>query len=143
MIEEKADLTRLTPEQLPIANSALNLTEDFLILHYNCRSMKNKMEEISNICYKLQPAILCLTETWLDASSQPRAYVPEGYNIIRQDREDQFKQKYGKRDGGGIAVLYKDDLKVRLLNIKVDTEETLWVEVKSKPNLTILKRLAS
>ena len=105
--------------------------------------MKNKMEEISNICYKLQPAILCLTETWLDASSQPRAYVPEGYNIIRQDREDQFKQKYGKRDGGGIAVLYKDDLKVRLLNIKVDTEETLWVEVKSKPNLTILKRLAS
>ena len=137
VIEEKADLTRLSPEQLPIANSALNLTEDFLILHYNCRSMKNKMEEISNICYKLQPAILCLTETWLDASSQPRAYVPEGYNIIRQDREDQFKQKYGKRDGGGIAVLYKDDLKVRQLNIKVDTEETLWVEVKSKPNLII------
>ena len=99
--------------------------------------MKNKLEEIQNICYKLQPSILCLTETWLDETSAPAAYVPNGYKIIRQDRPDQFKQKYGKTDGGGIAVIYKDDIKVKSLNIKVDTAETLWVEVKSKPNLII------
>lgn len=139
VVEEKADLNRLNPEQLPIANSELsqNVTKDFLILHYNCRSIRNKSEEIHNICYKLQPSILCLTETWLDATSQPTAYVPEGYKIIRQDRQDQFKQKYGKTDGGGIAVIYKDDIKVKPLNIKIDTEETLWVEVKSNPNLII------
>ena len=139
MTEEKADLTKLKPEQLPTTNSEFiqNVAKDFLILHYNCRSMRNKLEEIQNICNKLQPSILCLTETWLDATSLQTAYVPDGYKIIRQDRTDQFKQKYGKTDGGGIALIYKEDLKIKPLGIIKDTEEILWVEVKSKPNFIL------
>ena len=101
------------------------------------RSIKNKLEEICNICYKLKPDILCLTETWLDASSGPKAFVPEGYNIIRHDRSDDFKQRYGKTDGGGVAVLYKKHLKVRKIINTSALEETLWIEVKGKPNFTV------
>ena len=65
------------------------------------------------ICYELKPAILCLTETWLDASSGPNTFIPEGYQIIRHDRSDEFKQRYGKINGGGVAALHRKELKVR------------------------------
>ena len=129
----------LNPHQLPLSNTELskcNINE-LLILHYNCRSMINKVTDIHNICNLLNPSIICLTETWLDTSSKETAYIPEGYNIIRKDRSERFKQKYGKNNGGGIAVLYKKELKVRKLNISTDTEETLWIEVKSKPTFIL------
>lgn len=138
VIEGKVDLNKLKPEQLPITNTELTQTSnELLILHYNCRSMINKAAEIYNICKDLQPSILCLTETWLDESTKPASYIPEGYSIIRQDRNEKFKQKYGKCNGGGIAVIHKEELTIRKMDIHTETEETLWVEVKSKPNLVL------
>ena len=64
-------------------------------------------------------------------------HIPDGYKMIRRDRSDKFKQKYGKSNGGGIAVLYKKELTVQKLNINDDTEESLWVEVKADPNFII------
>ena len=138
LITEKIDLKKLKPEQLPYTNAELTKTSnELLILHYNCRSMRNKAEEIYNICIELQPSILCLTETWLDQSTKQLSYIPEGYNIIRLDRTEKYKQHYGKNDGGGIAIIYKDELKIRKLDINSETEETMWIEIKSKPNLVL------
>ena len=139
IIEGKADLNNLKEEQMPTANSDFlqDLAKDFLILHYNCRSMVNKVVEILHILMKLQPSILCLTETWLDSTSPLTAYVPEGYKIIRRDRSDQYKQKYGKNNGGGIAIIYKENIPVKELNIESDTDETLWVQVKAKTNFIL------
>lgn len=136
---DKIDLQLLNTNQLPITNSELLDIKDsnLLILHYNCRSMINKETEVHNICKDLEPSILCLTETWLDNSASLDSYTPTGYSIIRNDRSDIFKQKYGKNNGGGIAVLYKEELKIRKLDINTGTEETLWVEVKAKPNLIL------
>ena len=135
---EKINLKTLTVEELPIDENELKQNPgDFLLLHYNCRSIINKFEEIHNTCKNLQPDVVCLTETWLDSSSGKTAYIPEGYNVIREDRKDDFKQKYGKNNGGGIAVLYKEELRIRKLNIKNNTEETMWIEVKSNPNFII------
>ena len=138
-VEGTPDLKKLKLEHMPTLNPDFiqNHVKDFLILHYNCRSMMNKQEEIHNIIEKLKPSILCLTETWLDQSSSRTAFIPDGYKIIRRDRTDEFKQKYGKTNGGGIAVIYKEELKLRELKIKTETEETLWVEVKSKPNFIL------
>ena len=39
------------------------------------------------------------------------ANIPNGYKIIRKDRTDEFKKKYGKNKdgkGGGVAVMYKN-----------------------------------
>ena len=136
---EILDTKKLKPEEVPIDNETLlqYSKNKFLILHYNIRSIANKAEEVYNICRKLQPSILCLTETWLDASSGPNAYIPEGYNIIRHDRSEEFKQKYGKTNGGGVAILYKKGLKIRKIISGTDLEETLWLEVQGKPNFTV------
>ena len=112
------DKGKLKPEQLPIENSSLSpdTKEDPLILHYNSRSVPNKCDDINYTIDTLKPSIVVYTESWFDASFGPNAYVPEGYKIIRQDRSDQFKQKYGKNNGGGIALMYKEDLKVSKIN---------------------------
>ena len=39
------------------------------IMHYNCRSANGKLDEIQKILHDAQPAILILTETWLDESN--------------------------------------------------------------------------
>ena len=135
----KIDLTKLKPEQLPITASNLqqSQTNGLLLLHYNCRSMINKVEEIHHICNTLKPSIMCLTETWLDSSSKQGAYTPDGYTMIREDRSEKYKQKYGKNNGGGIAVLHKEDLKIQILEINSATEETLWLQVKCKQNFIL------
>ena len=141
--QEKMDTTKLKPTELPLTNESLQQlltkstnTNNLLLLHYNCRSYLSKVEEIHNICLKLKPSVLCLTETWLDSSTDHGANIPDGYNIIRHDRTDEFKQKYGKTNGGGVAVLYRKEYKVRKL-IPSEMEETLWIEVKAKQNITI------
>ena len=116
-ITNKIDLKKLKPEELPISNSELLQSTDpdsLLILHYNCRSWANKETEVHNICRELNPSILCLTETWLDESTNQSSYVPDGYNIMRHDRSESFKQKYGKCDGGGIAIIYKEELRIQI-----------------------------
>lgn len=138
-ITVKVDLKLLKPDQLPISNSELLQRSDdsLLILHYNCRSSTNKEAEIYNICQELDPAILCLTETWLDESTKQTSYVPDGYKIIRQDRSESFKQKFGKNNGGGIAIIHKEELKIQKLNFHDEMEETLWVEIKTNPSLIL------
>jgi hypothetical protein len=42
-----------------------------------------------------------------------------------------------KVDGGGIAIIYKEELKVKKLNILSDTEETMWVEIKTTPSFIL------
>ena len=139
MNQGKLDSTKMKPEQMPTSNESLQKISKskFLILHYNCRRYLSKMEELHNICYKLQPSIVCLTETWLDPSTALQAAIPNGYNILRHDRTEDFKQKYGKTDGGGVAVLFKKELKVRKIINSTHLEETLWIEVKAKTTFTL------
>ena len=136
-IEPKTDIKKLKPEETPIVIDQLTQHNDeFLILHYNCQSILNKAEELHRICMKLKPKIICLTETWLDASTKT-ANMPDGYKILRCDRTDTYKQKYGKTGGGGTAVIYREDIKIRKLNINSDDQETQWVEVKANQIFTI------
>lgn len=137
-IEPTTDIKKLKQSEMPTSNQNLiKLCSDFLILHYNCRSIMNKIEELWNICSKLKPEIICLTETWLDESSSKTAHIPEGYKILRCDRTETFKQKYGKTNGGGTAILYREDIRVRKLKIDKDDQETQWIEVKAKPNFIL------
>jgi hypothetical protein len=50
-----------------------------------------------------------MSETWLKSSLQ--VCVPKGYNLFRKDRETH---------AGGVAVLYKNTLKAKELEIKID-----------------------
>ena len=110
-------------------------TCDLLIIHLNCRSVIYKEEELAKILIETGADIICLTETWFDQSVPMQANVPNGYKIIRKDRTDEFKKKYGKNKdgkGGGVAVMYKKNLNILVRNDLSDPiEDFLWVQVRS------------
>ena len=97
----------------------------------------NKIDELKDICNKLKPAIVCLTETWMDDTVPQNYIVPEGYLIIRKDRSENFKQRFGKANGGGVAILHRKEIKVKLKNIGDKTEETLWIEIGQKKRILL------
>ena len=106
--------------------------------HLNCRSSVNKEEEIFNYIEEYEPDLLFLTETWFDQSVVLTSHIPPGYGMIRNDRSDSFKEKYGKNGGGGIAVLFKKQLNVEKIDlVKEEIEEILWVNVKVKKGLMV------
>ena len=76
-----------------------------------------------HILKELKPDIVCLTETWLDKSTPENNFIPDGYHIIRKDRTDTFKQKYGRNKGGGIAILHKEHMKVETKNYLTNKTE--------------------
>ena len=138
-VNDKINIKSLSKAMMPdpydIVKQGKN---ESLILHINCRSLLNKREELENIIEQLKPNIICLTETWFDGSVSPKEYVPDGYKIIRHDRTELFKTKYGKNNGGGVAILYKEHIKIQKISIITDSiEEILWVRVKTKFNLLL------
>ena len=138
LVEAKIDPSSLKEADQPTKLSQLKESNDFKILNLNCRSILNKAEELLHILKEINPDIVCLTETWLDQSTPQNNFIPSGYSIIRKDRTEAFKQRYGRNRGGGIAVLYKDNIKIETKSYLTNkTEEILWVEVKGKQNFLL------
>ena len=107
--------------------------EEEIIIHFNCRSIIDKADEVIDIANKIKPAIIFLTETWLDESCPLGTAVPENYTIIRKDRSSEFKQKYGKTNGGGVAILVRKGVKLNIVNsFKNEENEILWCNLKMK-----------
>jgi endonuclease/exonuclease/phosphatase (EEP) superfamily protein YafD len=132
---EEPDVKVLTPKEMPETLETVRekTQKDMLIIHMNSRSILNKTDELQHICKTLQPDIVCITETWLDDSVPTQTCTPNGYNIIRKDRSEDFKQKYGRNKGGGVAVYYKEHLNVERKEYLTDKcEEILWVQIKLK-----------
>ena len=134
IIKEKPDKSKLSKEQMPESVENIQKTsKELLIIHLNCRSLVNKEVELQYLIDEMHPDLICLTETWFDESIPSNAFVPEGYSIIRKDRDDTFKQKYGRNRGGGIAILHKKHIKVEKKTYLTDkVEEILWVQVKTR-----------
>ena len=106
LIKDKPDKSKLSKDHLPeVLEEIKKSNKEMLIIHMNCRSLVNKEEELQHIIDVLSPDIICLTETWFDESIPNQAFVPDNYNIIRKDRNENFKQKYGRNKGGGVAIL--------------------------------------
>lgn len=64
----------------------------FKIVHMNCCSIVNKMDQIrSFIAYESQIDILCLTETWLKPYHDSCFFQIDGYTLYRFDRERKHK----------------------------------------------------
>ena len=104
-----------------------------LWIHFNFRSLNNAYDEIEEICNNVSPDFIVGGESWLDESNPKNAYIPEGYAIKRKDRSDEYKHKYGKKKGGGVAILHKENIAVTIMpSLNTEEEEILWVKVKDK-----------
>jgi hypothetical protein len=138
-IHDKIDVNILKSNELPDTfEMAMTTKNEMLLIHLNARSIVNKNDEFLFYCQQLKPDIICVTETWMDGSVPKQSFTPQGYRVIRKDRSDEFKQIYGKNKGGGIAVYYKQDLKVERKEIlKDEHEEILWVQVKAKKSFLL------
>ena len=92
----KADVSKLARKEQPEKLEEIKKTsKEMLIIHMNCRSILNKEEELKNIVEGLDPDIITLSETWLGDHIPSQTCIPEGYKVIRKDRSDGFKQRYG------------------------------------------------
>ena len=107
----RTDSRLKTFDNLPSSN--LHNSKGKLLLQYNCRSISDKIDDLKSVVYDLEPLIVILTETWLDKSHPKNFLHIEGYKNIRKDRTDEFKQKYQKKGGGGVALIYRSDLRVK------------------------------
>ena len=138
---ERANLQVLKEEEKPESLETLKSStskKELHIINMNFRSINNKFEELLHICQELQPDIICITETWLDDSVPTNTCIPPGYRMIRKDRSEEYKQKYGRNKGGGIAIYYKEHLKVERKDYLTDAvEEILWVQVKTKASFML------
>ena len=105
----------------------------------NCRSASGKQEEIFQYIEENDPDILTLSETWWDESVLNSVCEPNNYSLIRKDRCENYKKKYGKEGmGGGVAILHKSWLKVEVIKpVKEELEEILWVYIKGKTNFIV------
>ena len=132
-INEKFNQQQCKTEDLPKTYKFLKTrikNDEEIILHLNARSIANKADEVKEICSDINPALLLLTETWLDESNPKGTAVPEGYKIIRKDRSETFKQIYGKSNGGGIAILYRKDINIKVHGtLNSDKNELLWCTI--------------
>ena len=121
----------------PFANVKGDKNE-LVIINLNCRSSINKTEELHYIFKEINPDIICESETWFDDSVPSQAFIPAGYKVIRKDRSEAYKQRYGKNSGGGVAIYYKEHLKVEKNKYLCDDmEEILWVHVNAKTSFML------
>ena len=130
----RANIITLKPEEAPATFAEIKGvkdSQDYLILHMNCRSINNKEDEIKMVLEELKPDILCLTETWMDESNPKQTLELPDYKVIRKDRSEGFKQFYGKSNGGGLAIIHKRNQKIKIKDIAGENEEVLWVQIET------------
>ena len=55
-----------------------------------------------------------------------------------KDRSDSFKQKYGRNRGGGVAIIYKEKIKIEKIKYATEeVEEILWCHVKTRESFML------
>ena len=105
---------------------------EILILHFNCRDILLRSEEIQYIINELDPDIIVFSETWLDEST-PEYKIIEGYQMLRKDRTEIFKYKYNKKYGGGVSILHKQSIRIeKSPEVSDDIEDILWARVRDR-----------
>ena len=113
--------------------------QNLRILTINCRSIKDKSQELTAAIEYLKPDIVCGTESWLkgikpgknptsDAIRSSEIFPPN-YNVYRNDRGTL---------GGGVFIMVNKQIISEEQPELVTNCEIEWVKIKSKNNKDIL-----
>ena len=96
--------------------------ESLNVVQWNCRSIKNnptRREELRMLTLKYKPHILCISETWLTQETKTPEF--KGYTrTFRQDRTN--------REGGGLLILTREDIKVD--SIQINSRQNSIIEAQ-------------
>ena len=99
------------------------------IMHLNARSIRNKIDFISNLSDSYQ--ILCFSETHLDDSVDSSSLQIDGFDMpLRNDRS---------QHGGGVMMYLSNLLSYkRRTDLENQRIETIWTEVKLKSQTVLI-----
>ncbi|CAC5418074.1 unnamed protein product [Mytilus coruscus] len=105
------------------ANTVDISDQSISIFHCNIRSLRNKLDYISNVIEEFD--IIFFSETHLAPFiTNEKIALPEFETPIRKDRNS---------DGGGVIMYYKSNIKIkRRLDLEHDSLEIMWFELKKK-----------
>ena len=72
--------------------------DEKLIMNINVRSLKKNLDSLESLVLGLEspPAIICITETWLNENDDPKTFLIHGYN--------QEITKSRTTRGGGVMI---------------------------------------
>ncbi len=115
-------------------STTLEKSHLFRIELCNIRSVSNKCNVVSSYLSTLAEVdLLFLTETWLKPKHNDSMFCPDGYQAIRCDR-------IGSR-GGGVAVLYNNNLQVAEVDITLKKDNNFQIVCIDVHNRDSLVRL--
>ena len=111
----------------PSKSNKTNTIQSLTFVLQNVRSLKsvqidssnsreNKLSCFKDIVFAHQFDVIALTETWLHSSVADHEIIPNGYQIIRRDRQ------IGKR-GGGVLLAVKETIATEPFAFKCDSLE--------------------
>ena len=90
------------PSDIPSTERRLN------ICHINISSIKRKLHYVHDLLVTHNLDVLCVTETWLDASIPDSFLAFRGYSLVRRDRP-------GRR-GGGVLMYIRTSISTTHIN---------------------------
>ena len=101
-----------------------------MVIHFNCRSLLPKVDELRAVFESSKPLFIATTETWLNNSITNMEVDINGYSIERHDRSS---------CGGGVAIYIKNGLKYeRKIQLEESDVEAIFIEFKLCKNFPCL-----
>uniref|UniRef100_A0A915P4D5 STAS domain-containing protein n=1 Tax=Meloidogyne floridensis TaxID=298350 RepID=A0A915P4D5_9BILA len=87
--------------------SSAKLFKNLTCLYYNCRSVRNKINELDIQIVDYNPDLVLLTETWLEENDAHLNQLnsSRNFHILIDNRDIKFKCK-----GGGVAMLIRIEI---------------------------------
>nr|CAD2182586.1 unnamed protein product [Meloidogyne enterolobii] len=89
--------------------------KNFACLYQNCRSIRNKINELDIQILDLNPDLVLLSETWLEDHNTHLNQLnsSRNFHILIANRDHKFKSK-----GGGVAMLIRKGISYKQLALK-------------------------
>ena len=109
----------------------------------NARSIKNKATEINDFITSKELDLIFITETWLLGDGKDNVtlaeLLPPNYKIVHRPRKTLLRHKNSSESqhkhhiiGGGIALVYRGDLSVKLCSVQeYDSFEYILTKIVS------------
>ena len=94
-----------------------------IVGYLNINSLRNKIDDLREVCKKVQIDILCIDETKLDDSFPDSQFKINGYQFpfLRRDRDN--------REGGKIVFIKQGLIVNRLKQLETKISETIFLEL--------------
>lgn len=91
------------------------------------RGLRTKLKQFltTSACY--HGDIICVSETWLNASIADGEIIDRTYTLFRKDRDSDTSER---KRGGGVFIAVKKSVSTELLEIEDNYLEHIYIKVK-------------